>query len=62
MDWGKEEHNLASEQSDSIGKELIRHELPAWKKELIRQRIEKDKTDGREDIIAWEALCNKYKR
>ena len=63
MDWSEEEkRNLAFEKSDSIGKELTRHELPAWKKELIQQRIAKDKTEDGEDVIAWETLRDEYKR
>lgn len=63
MNWSAEEkRNLAFELLDSIDEEMIQHELPAWKRELIQKRIEKDKTESREDVIAWEILREKYKR
>ena len=62
LNWSAEEkRNLAFELLDSIDEEIMQHELPAWKKELIQQRIERDKTASSEDVIAWETLRNKYK-
>ena len=62
MSWNAEaKRNLAFELLDSIDEEMIQQELPAWKKELIQQRIEQDKTAGDESLIAWEALRKEYK-
>jgi len=63
MNWSAEDkRNLAFELLDSIDEEMMQHELPAWKKQLIQKRIEKNKTECKKDVIAWEILRDKYKR
>jgi len=47
---------------DSIDEEMLQQELPVWKKELIKQRIEKDKVSDKDDVVAWATLREKYKR
>ena len=62
MNWSAEDkRNLAFELLDSIDEEMMQHELPAWKKQLIQKRIEKNKTECKKDVIAWEILRDKYK-
>ena len=57
----EEKRKLAFELLDSIDEQIIQQGLPAWKKEIIQQRIARDKTANIEDAIAWETLRNKYK-
>ncbi len=62
MNWNAEEkRNLAFELLDSIDEETINRPLTEWKRNLIQQRIEKDK-QSENDVFAWHAVREKYKR
>ena len=62
MNWSAEEkRNLAFELLDSIDEAVIQQEQPAWKIELIKQRIENDNASAIDDVVAWKTLREKYK-
>ena len=62
MNWSAEEkRNLAFELLDSIDEAVIQQEQPAWKIELIKQRIENDNASATDDVVAWKTLREQYK-
>ena len=54
-----EKRQIAFELLDSIDEEFIEQQLPDWKKQLIRERIDLDDRNP-EETTTWRELRNKF--
>ena len=57
----EEKRQLAFELLDSIDEEYIETTIPAWKLQLIKQRLDLDKEDSA-DTRPWNKVREKYFR
>lgn len=57
----EEKRQLAFELLDSIDEEYIETTIPAWKLQLIKQRLDLDK-EGAADTRPWNEVREKYFR
>ena len=57
----EEKRQLAFELLDSIDEEYIETTIPAWKLQLIKQRLDLDKEDSA-DTRPWNEVREKYFR
>ena len=54
-----EKRQIAFELLESIDEEFIEQQLPEWKRQLIRERIDLDNKNP-EDATPWSELRKKY--